>query len=1580
MATENTTQINSFVTGLDCDSSIDRVAEGSYIMAKNLRVVQYDENNKIGSISPIPGIKFAGGLDQKVERILAAGTIRNYGVIIYISELNTKPELCVAKFTNMIGNGEDSGKEWHDIDPKVIFRSELIDWPIDKEEWPKSISISLKYEDEDDIKLYMATSFNPMIVINITEDYDAERNIDTQSSYPSVMFKKPVFKEYITGMMKPGLVSYSYQLYTKHGNATDISPACQQIPVFNTNKTNSTDVVKYEGINYGKTTNCGVKIVIPSITDLKLGAKFNRLRIFRLTVHQNGQVPTVEIIYDSIFDKDTEDFVFNDVGQDPIDTITPEEYNSMSGVHVIPNSIENKDQIMFAANCTQAQTMMDSDKFKDWDARAFSRNNNKMIVLQDIDNGELKTYNSISEIKDDKVGKDSYNPYTDINEQLADDYKKMCLYDDSGYYGGTGVNVSWRFVLTYIPIDTCEIDKDSLNIGTQYNIIKQESGLETPKAYFISKNGLEEANIPITDEPGRITESWLTKSLRRNELYRYGIILYDKTGTPSPVKWIADIRTPNLYDKYFNTFISHYKSQSGTIYDLASLPLGVAFNVQNLPEGCVGYEIVRCVRRESDIATISQGVVSKPIVKYLDPATKIKGDHTYFPTGLLTTAMVAQGGAFNYFWDDFNPGESIEDSAKVCATNFGNTRLLQFVSPEVVYQPESMKSVFKNKDFRIEPLRYLFGSSAIDLVDSKGKSIEYFSRKGNVAYKNFLRPGISNVNIFTEPGNLTSPTKPWQYYYYDADSNKVLNKEYVSDSYMLKMTAQYMWGCYYKAAPCAYKFSGSGSISQIIYDTLSPWSYVKPGKFTALTDAISGEDKGKIKDNVYGYIKLYEQAATVEAVRVDPDDNFKHQTVQAYSEISSDTTSAKINDIEVATSLQWDQILKMTFEEKGSNSNTKDNGRWWPQAEYKNHIDSIGQYQYCNAVMYGIDGAQLDKGGKLGDDPWTMINDLINGYSDGDRSISLDYNGVRANTEKGHVLNAPYATGGRCAVLQLDKMDVGSGVSQKLIFQNIVGANSYYKNVNNQLTYTNERCNYNGVNIESIAGTSLCNIRKHVTPYNGYSSEAKSTNVYYSTGQYFEANTGWNAVFDGDVVISVLDYTAMHKAACNFMKSVDSGSYKAGEQYELCSMMLGYAIPVESTINCRLSGGLEFSRTATNEHSTYLQVEPADIAGKYSQTEPEYVFNTAYAAEDKNRVHAAFDTENISDFNKKQDYRVYYSNLKENDEDIDSWTKFQSSNFLDVGTKYGPITNLRNFKDKLVFWQQKALGVLSVNERAITTDDNGNNIILGNGGVLSRYDYYDTTSGMHKQEFCDTQSTTSLYWFDHHNNEIKSLGESTVSLSKRLLIQSLLDNCKDKDQVPKLFFDAQNNEVINKVLKNKESVAFSEVLNKFTSIYDIEFDESLSFSNGFYLVRNDDGYLQVAQWDVDNKYTTTWDNVISSTYLKYVVNKAPITTKVFDNQEIVTPQDELELNGSGYFENNHNYTWATETQKTSSTLEDSITNREHNYRYCVPREDDEELYGSRMRGKYLVCSIEDELPNTSISIQYIITKFRTSWS
>jgi len=79
-----------------------------------------------------------------------------------------------------------------------------------------------------------------------------------------------------------------------------------------------------------------------------------------------------------------------------------------------------------------------------------------------------------------------------------------------------------------------------------------------------------------------------------------------------------------------------------------------------------------------------------------------------------------------------------------------------------------------------------------------------------------------------------------------------------------------------------------------------------------------------------------------------------------------------------------------------------------------------------------------------------------------------------------------------------------------------------------------------------------------------------------------------------------------------------------------------------------------------------------------------------------------------------------------------------SANYLDVDTRYGEITDLRLFKNTLMFWQKDATGVLSVNERTMLQDVNDTNIILGNGDVLQRYDYLTTEYGMAPEQMCET--------------------------------------------------------------------------------------------------------------------------------------------------------------------------------------------------------------------------------------------------
>ena len=159
--------------------------------------------------------------------------------------------------------------------------------------------------------------------------------------------------------------------------------------------------------------------------------------------------------------------------------------------------------------------------------------------------------------------------HTVVYKNYKDDIKSCKMYDfinkhnktksgndakfiTSFKYGGTGINVSWRFIISNACIDSSSANGGK-EIGTLWNILNcRKIEKENNKCYFIHKdNGLIDAGLTPSNEPGRISNEWITKSLRRNELYRYGIILYDKSGYASPVKWIADIRTPNLYDKYF---------------------------------------------------------------------------------------------------------------------------------------------------------------------------------------------------------------------------------------------------------------------------------------------------------------------------------------------------------------------------------------------------------------------------------------------------------------------------------------------------------------------------------------------------------------------------------------------------------------------------------------------------------------------------------------------------------------------------------------------------------------------------------------------------------------------------------------------------------------------------------------------------------------------------------------------------------------------------------------------------------------------------------------------------------------------
>lgn len=181
---------------------------------------------------------------------------------------------------------------------------------------------------------------------------------------------------------------------------------------------------------------------------------------------------------------------------------------------------------------------------------------------------------------------------------------------------------------------------------------------------------------------------------------------------------------------------------------------------------------------------------------------------------------------------------------------------------------------------------------------------------------------------------------------------------------------------------------------------------------------------------------------------------------------------------------------------------------------------------------------------------------------------------------------------------------------------------------------------------------------------------------------------------------------------------------------------------------------------------------------------------------------------------------------------------------------------------------------------------------------------------------------------------------------------------------PTMLYDKKYNEVISSVLnkdnKNK-SIAYNEMLQSFTSVYDIPFDDKLVLSNNIYLLNCEDNHLQIHKW---NEKEQQLQSVI-----KYIVNEQPVITKVFDNQELVSYNHE-----SDSF-NNCTFSWETDLCKKTETTNINMTNREGNFRYAIPRIDNS-TYGNRYRGKFMICEIHD----LYTPLSYVITKFRKSCS
>lgn len=500
---------------------------------------------------------------------------------------------------------------------------------------------------------------------------------------------------------------------------------------------------------------------------------------------------------------------------------------------------------------------------------------------------------------------------------------------------------------------------------------------------------------------------------------------------------------------------------------------------------------------------------------------------------------------------------------------------------------------------------------------------------------------------------------------------------------------------------------------------------------------------------------------------------------------------------------------------------------------------------------------------------------------------------------------------------------------------------------------------------------TVADIKKPAVPYGGTSKSALQNSVYYSYGEVFNNNqypedlhiTTSSKLSCGDCYIQLFDYAALHNwYDTTFVQPVKMGTM--------------YTVPLYTDIDIRAQFGHKFNMD-TNK-SYYIQ-DTACAFDDYVQTKNLYMYNTAYNA-NPDVIGYTTEEKNKKDTN-QYTTRVHYSEQKTNGENYDNWLQFKSLNFLDVDSRYGDITELKLFKDKLIFWQDNATGILAVNERVILQDAQATQVVLGTGAVLDRYDYISTIFGMKPNQNVAASSNEALYWWDGYRKEILQYVDkySINTLSTAKYIKNYLNQSTECDR-PYVMYDDKYKEVIfgciynyNNPYLRPESIVYNESIQKFISVYDFLPFFSVQINDKLYIANQSKIYTRKESNGSSTDLFVT--NVFPS--ITYVVNKNSGYTKTFDTQMFDGEFDDI---------NNIKLKYKTSLKQISRfDLQENhegynkISDREGDYRINIPRNNNS-AYGDRMRGKTMECEFKSSSNSSKFSLKYIVTKYRISCS
>lgn len=277
--------------------------------------------------------------------------------------------------------------------------------------------------------------------------------------------------------------------------------------------------------------------------------------------------------------------------------------------------------------------------------------------------------------------------------------------------------------------------------------------------------------------------------------------------------------------------------------------------------------------------------------------------------------------------------------------------------------------------------------------------------------------------------------------------------------------------------------------------------------------------------------------------------------------------------------------------------------------------------------------------------------------------------------------------------------------------------------------------------------------------YGGYSRSALEANIFIAASPVINTNNLVGnihtfRVFGGDTFLAMFTcQTGTVPLDSAFFEMGMSGfKYygRAGSRTDV--------FPVETVMNLELAYGSTLRTGVTYSYSSQtlpiLRQEIDNVKGTYAKDSMMYKYNPLYSKESSD---VTFTVEPVNNNNCViNDVRAYLSNVKINNENTDSWTKYGVNNYYDIDD-YGPINKILNWKDSVHFFQDRAVGIYAINRAAITTTADGVPTQLGTGQGFGKHQYYTKEHGaIHQWGIQSTEN--GIYYFDAIHRKFYQIG------------------------------------------------------------------------------------------------------------------------------------------------------------------------------------------------------------------------------